>query len=519
MVDTTETIGNDHQIDSAVQQPSAAARSRYQTLMVAICCLVVLFIYVWLISIGSWTQWPTYTDYYDQLANAFRHGQLALEAKPSPALLALANPYDPDTRANIPFPLDVSLYRGKFYLYFGPVPALILLLPKLVVFSPIGDQYLVFLFIYGIFIAEALLLLRLRNRFFPRLPHAITAASILLLGLIAPFTWVLGKPAVYDASIAGGQLFFLAGLYMAFDALDATRIRAWRLAVIGLLWGIAPACRITFILPVGFMLLAVAVELVRRQAAQRSSKRVLPLLASMALTFGICLAALGWYNWARFGSALETGIRYQLAGPDLQKYRDLTFSGAYVIQNLYNYALNPPKHRPGFPYYISGPGEMESLVASIALPVPYHTQRLTGMLYTSSFILLAIVPLLDLSSTARSSRSSPGNDHMFRWMVVSLFGSFLSSFVPFLFYFWAAERFLIDFLPCLALLGILGWWMLRQHAAQKPAARALYRLGPITLVVASLIASSVLAVSPHGDAFKELLRPHWWSPFIHLFHP
>jgi hypothetical protein len=57
--------------------------------------LLVIIIYIWLMSAGLWTTWPSTTNYYDQLATAFQHGHPALEIEPDPALLALSNPYDP----------------------------------------------------------------------------------------------------------------------------------------------------------------------------------------------------------------------------------------------------------------------------------------------------------------------------------------------------------------------------------------------------------------------------------------
>ncbi len=97
-------------------------------------------------------------------------GRLWLEEKPVPALLALPDPYDPAARQGIPYPQDASLYKGRFYLYFGPVPALILLPAKAILAGRIGDQYLVFLFVTGIFLIQSFLLITIRSRFFADAP-------------------------------------------------------------------------------------------------------------------------------------------------------------------------------------------------------------------------------------------------------------------------------------------------------------------------------------------------------------
>src|SRR6187455_485414 len=86
---------------------------------------LVLLFYLWLVTLGLWTDFPPSTNYYDLQANAFLHGQLALEVEPDPALLALENPYEPADRENIPVLWDATLYQGKYYLYWGPVPAVL----------------------------------------------------------------------------------------------------------------------------------------------------------------------------------------------------------------------------------------------------------------------------------------------------------------------------------------------------------------------------------------------------------
>src|SRR5271170_7732742 len=63
--------------------------------------------------------------HYEYLVDGFLHGHASLSVQPAPQLLALADPYDP--AQNGPWRLwDASLYHGKFYLYFGPTPVLLM---------------------------------------------------------------------------------------------------------------------------------------------------------------------------------------------------------------------------------------------------------------------------------------------------------------------------------------------------------------------------------------------------------
>src|SRR5713101_86638 len=68
------------------------------------------------------------SDYYNLLSDAFLAGRLSLVVEPSKELLNLPDPYDPSLNAKFRLH-DASLYKGKYYLYFGPVPAVTFFIP------------------------------------------------------------------------------------------------------------------------------------------------------------------------------------------------------------------------------------------------------------------------------------------------------------------------------------------------------------------------------------------------------
>ena len=62
------------------------------------------------------------TFFTDQLATAFLRGQTSLSVTPAPLLALAPDPFDPKLK-----PLwywDAALYQGRYYLYWGPAPAL-----------------------------------------------------------------------------------------------------------------------------------------------------------------------------------------------------------------------------------------------------------------------------------------------------------------------------------------------------------------------------------------------------------
>src|SRR5262249_45010424 len=107
--------------------PTSSPAFRRGRLALLLAVVLICLVQVWVVSAGrmvSWPPIPQYKDVYAPLGEAFLHGQTSLLERPAPELLALPNPYD--CEANRPYRLhDRSLYQGRYYLYWGPVPALL----------------------------------------------------------------------------------------------------------------------------------------------------------------------------------------------------------------------------------------------------------------------------------------------------------------------------------------------------------------------------------------------------------
>jgi hypothetical protein len=484
---------------------------------VVLAAFVVLAIYVWFVSIGTWTTWRSGGSYYDQLATAFRDGHLWLERSPSPELLALPNPYDPAARADVNFLPDASLYNGRYYLYFGPFPAVLIVPIKLVLPILIGDQLMAFAFTFGVFLVMAAALVRVWRRFFPLLSLWFVTPAVLAVGLMAPFAWILGSRAsVHDAAISAGQLFFLLGIYVAWTALDRDRVSKQLGVLAGVFWAASLASRITQIVAVGVMLLVVYAGLARLSGGRSGSGPLLkwlPFSAPVAAGLG----ALAWYNWARFGSVFETGISYQLALLYIQAHRDELFSLHYVIQNLYNYVLMPPKLRLNFPYVWPQLGVRHPVLAGLSLPPLYFAEEVTGLLFTSPFLVGALGGVLAGPALSPANRTPDGQTpSLASWLKTALAASFLSEFALFLTFFWGSERYLMDFLPAALLLAVIGSWSAIVALKSLPWARAGITLLLLGLTVASVVAGLLLAIAQNADALRPL-DPVLWQQLNNVF--
>lgn len=496
----------------------SVTRSSPTSLLIIICCLLVFTVYVWLISIGHWTPWPATSNYYyyDSLATSFSKGQLSLETKPDPNLLTLANPYDPDAHSGMYYPQDVSFYGGKFYLYFGPAPALLLVIIKPFIPGIIGDQYLVFAFISGIFLLQSLLIIKTQRRYFPGAPTLLIGLIILMAGLMCPLVWILDTPTINNAAITAGQFFFLAGFYLAFSTLEDISPSTWKMIFTGLFWAAAIGSRMTQILPVAFMTIIILTSLILN--ARRNNKttvQFIPAMLALSVTLGMGLAILGWYNWARFNSVFESGLHYQLVNMDLQKNGSKLFSPAYVLQNLYVYFLNPLKLGFPFPYISPIKGIRSSIIPFISLPDIYYTQDSVGILYNFPFVAFALIPAISLF--VKRSKASLNEDQFFlRWLIIGLGGSFISAFVGLAIFFWVAERYMLDFMPSLTLLSVIGFLQMDQHLARRPIISISYRTLGIILIVITIVVSLLLALSINAAGFRSL-NPLLWRQLSNVF--
>src|SRR5947208_3498786 len=93
-------------------------------------CVLVIGVFAWSAKSGwveLWSLKPENT-YYNLLVQGFRAGQLNLKREMPAGLAQLVDPYDP--QAISPYLserdplLDLSFFKGKWYLYFGVTPAL-----------------------------------------------------------------------------------------------------------------------------------------------------------------------------------------------------------------------------------------------------------------------------------------------------------------------------------------------------------------------------------------------------------
>jgi hypothetical protein len=449
--------------------------------------------YVFIGSAGHWTRWAFCEDRIDQLAESFRAGHLHLLVEPSRALVQAANPFDP-VNSNLWY-WDASLYGGHYYFYWGPVPGLLLALVKIAlrVSRPLGDYYPYLGLLTLQLVAGTLIIDRVARRLFPEASLRQVAGAVLVFAFANPNLYMLGRPAIYEAAVVGGQAFLLFGLLFSFDAVNAEiGAKANRSAFAsGTAFALALGCRISLGCAVAVIAAATAGFVARRGTALRA-RRFIEVLAAIGLPLSLGVALLLAYNRLRFDHWLEFGQRYQLT------WIGWTWSPAFVPANLYSYALRGAHLACRFPF-VTAVTDM----GATAFPEGFHLAP-GYFIYEPTIGLLSSVPWVWLVPAAFIwPRRPPGSAASnLRAVVVNLVIAGTLSLAPILCAPSATMRYMGDFAAPLVLLGTIGAWNLRRMTATRPIANRVVAAASLSLATLTIIIGFVLGLTGYYNNFQ-----------------
>ena len=451
--------------------------------------IIVLSSYVWIAQLEQ--RYINKNNFYAELASSFKNGHLYLNEQPSAALLALENPYDFFLRKREgveDFPWNASLYKGKFYLYWGPVPAVFLMLFSRAWLSKIGDFHLALAFACGWFTYMALLVSSFWRKNLTKSPAWLLGFILLVIGFATPVTIMLKDGGIFDAAIFGAQFFFIGGCYWAYQSLIKERLSLGLLMFASLHGALAVGTRVIILLAVGFSA-GLTLFFIYKAFSLKTIKEFVSILIALGLPLAMVGFGLAYYNYARFGNILEFGLTYQLAGVDYTNAHGI-FSFSKIQQNLNLYFLYPVKIHSQFPYLYR---------------VEYvnSNARMAGLVFVTPFLILAL-PLFRL---LRSISSRVNKLHYFlysiseNWLIFLLVGSWAWMFFLLMSYYFVAMRFVLDFMP--ALLGFIAIQTGRDYEEleNKLFLRNSLVFTVLVLGIITIIANFLLAVPESGISF------------------
>ena len=485
----------------------------------AVFFLAVELIYVWYASASLMVTWPETTRRYAMLADSFLQGRADLLIDPPPELAELENPYDPEQREGIDFLSDASYYRGRYYAYWGPAPAVFSMIHRILFDRTLGDEYLSFLGASLALLFTVLVILRLWRLHYRGAPRWLLGAALVVAAVAHPVLWNLSSPEVYETAIAVGQAFLLGGLFFALPAIEGSRGERTNLVLAGTSWGIAIASRIN-LAPAVLVFLAAALlglwEVKNRAGILRS---VVADIAFLGVSFSLVIAMLALYNHSRFGSALETGFRFTLV-PDQDHIQLLQrgelFNAAYLPSNLLYYSFGPVRAKEVFPFLKSVRGTLPSytmFLESFPTPDAYSVEEVTGIALAAPFAIFSAVLAARLAcANGNREAMSTGTPRVRRGVARVGTGLLLAgalTFAPLLVYRFAANRFLFDLVPMVILASVLGAWDLAVTTRARPIGNKIVSFFVLSTAIGTLVVSMLIAVSGRASRIDDY-NPDLW---------
>jgi hypothetical protein len=466
-------------------------------------CALVELGYVFVASAGKFSNWPSYNHRVDDLAEGFRAGHLHTLVEPPAALVSAKDPLDPANSGL--WMWDNSFYKGHFYQYFGPVPALLLAAAKTAfrISETLGDEVITFALASLQLLAGAVLLERLARRLFGVVPIGLVALAVLAFGLASPTPFILARQAMYEAAIVGGHAFVLLGIALAFEATSCVALPCRSLAFAvgaGIAWSFALGSRISLAPALPFLIVVTAVAM----AWQRPSRWKHLAAGLVALGAPLALSAFGLlaYNKARFERWFEFGMRFQMT------WLELNFSPTFVPANVYSYAFRPAEISCKFPFVFTNFGQSaDASFPPWLKPAPSYEvyEPVAGVFFATPFAWLWVPAFAVLGWRLWRGRRAKHSVVSLRllWLFLALwFGCSLTFVVP-LFGSGATMRYLGDAAPAFMLLTSLAAFATYDAIRRVAPLRFVFLFAFAVAAISSAAAGLALGFSGYYQHFKQ----------------
>lgn len=259
-----------------------------------------------------------YTE-YAVFAHSLADGKVYFDYEVSDSLMNMKNPYDRLARSveGVSYLWDHCYFQGKYYMYFGIVPEMIFFLPYYLVtgndlfcFQPM--LFINILISLGVF----LLLYEIIYRYRLKVPLIVYLLSSFSMSMGMGTIYLCNIPNTYTIAIASGLLFSIWGLFFWISSKSKSgEINKFRLFLGSLCIALIAGCRPQMIC-VSFSAFVIFWEEIKGIFTRKTELRLL-IIALSPFVFVACF--LMYYNFIRFGSALDFGANYNLTTNDMTK--------------------------------------------------------------------------------------------------------------------------------------------------------------------------------------------------------
>jgi len=414
---------------------------------------------------------------YNMLARSFLAGRLDL----------LDNP-----------PEDYSLFEGKKYLYFGPVPALFHAFFRVIGWE-ISTGFMTVLFAAGTWAIFLLILVRLGSDRTKEPLRRLQIAFAVMFAVNGFVLWMVAIPSIHHEAISSAIFLLLLAVYFVLKAAqNSYTVSITDALIIGVSLALSLGSRFSYFLSVIFLVALMVRGILRHREGKSWSKSLLPasVIVGTVLSGFILLLA---YNYARFGSLTEFGMKYAASF----FYWEYLLQGNFfrydhIPYNLWSYLFCIPQGDPHFPY-VKLPFYILKVESVSGMPyLLVHVNELCSSLFCFLPVLLfCFVPVFKRANDATALQR----------VALGLFAAVcVLQILPLSMSMAAITRYYYDFLPMMMVIAFLGIKQVQEEFQHK-------NLMLVIITVVSILFS--FAVTVNAVRFHEAFSAYR-SPLLNL---
>ena len=392
----------------------------------------LLFLYSFIATWGQF-EFGNLMGYYSMLADALLSGRLSIDYTPDEVHL-----------------IDMIPFEGRYYLQWGPVPALFHLIAKLGG-GELTDRVACILAGWLTSLAFLRINLTIRGRYFPKLPLWVCRAFFVAFALGSPTAFVSLRGTIYHESIGMTAMFVVFGFLFLLKQTAKPSIGTSLLC--GTFFALAVGTRATSVLNAGALFFGMAaLERHWRPGITTSAKRLVAFSLPVALACGMMLT----YNQARFGSMKDFGFRHM----NDARQGATGFDVRRIPRNLLHYLAAPILLQAELPWIINdgwAPGSRPP-------GTTYRTEGMASIFLVTPFLLFGFW----IFRLWRGGATYPKELAIFGGTTAAasaLNFLFLLSFSD------TSRRYMQDFVPALLIAAFIGAGLWQQQKARVNAWR------------------------------------------------
>lgn len=470
--------------------------------------IVLFWITVLFILMNWWFSFKTCTGdtsvYTHNFVDALLNKQVHLIDEPTEKITNLENPYDPSLRKEIAatgngksdeetYLWDTALYENKYYVYFGILPALELLVPyKIVTGNYMLSENLILIYSIITIIGLVFLSLEILEKWFKDIPFKMWTYFIIFVLFGSMVLWTNGRPTFYEIPVIAAMAHSIWGAILIFKSYRRTRLSYTKLFFGSLLLAASVACRPTFLL-VSLIWLPYFIKLIINKIKEKNISGCIKLFISVGLPYLTIGISLMLYNYVRFGNILEFGANYQLTVADIS---NLKYRFQVIPIGIETLLFKIPTIMAEFPYF-------EHYTEHLKFYGFYYTENLIcGYLFIAPITFL----LFGIKNILREVEQKDMKKFLYLSLIIALIIAVLSIYMA-----GSLQRYVMDYAWILCIVASCLMLQIYRNIDKDEKKETYIKIVQKVLIISMILGTLICGIIGESSNFRKFSSTDYYK--------